>query len=89
MLYFSRRRSVCLNLPMPPPGFDALTVEEQIDYVQSLWDHIAAHPDQVPVPDWHKEILAERLAAYRTNPSEGKTWEEFEEKIRKLTRQIK
>jgi len=32
------------SIPMPPPGFDALTVEEQIDYVQSLWDHIAAHP---------------------------------------------
>jgi len=35
-------------LPMPPPGFDALTVEEQIGYVQSLWDYIAAHPAQVP-----------------------------------------
>jgi len=76
------------NLPMPPPGFDALTVEEQIDYVQSLWDHIAAHPEQIPVPDWHKEVLAERLAAYQANPSEGKTWEEVEQEIReKLKRQ--
>ena len=73
---------------MPPPGFDALTVEEQIDYVQSLWDHIAAHPEQIPVPDWHKEVLAERLAAYRANPREGKTWEEVEKGIReKLKRQ--
>jgi len=70
------------SLPMPPPGFDTLTVEEQIDYVQSLWDRIAAHPEQVPVPDWHKEVLTERLAAYRANPSEGKTWEEVEEEIR-------
>ena len=70
------------NLQMPPPGFDALTVEEQIDYVQSLWDHIAAHPEQVPVPDWHRQVLAERLAAYRANPSEGKPWEEVEEEIR-------
>lgn len=66
------------SLPMPPPGFDALTVEEQIDYVQSLWDHIAAHPEQVPVPDWHRQVIAERLASYHANPSEGKTWEEFE-----------
>lgn len=50
------------TLPLPPPGFDALSVEEQIDYVQSLWDHIAARPEEVPVPDWHREILAERLA---------------------------
>ena len=33
---------------IPPPGFDALSIEEQIDYVQSLWQRIAATPDQVP-----------------------------------------
>ena len=68
-------------LTVPPPGFDALSVEEQIDYVQSLWDHIAARPEEVPVPDWHREILAERLAAYHATRGEGKTWEEFEEDL--------
>lgn len=52
------------TLPLPPPGFDALSVEEQIDYVQSLWDHIAARPEAIPVYDWQREIVAERLAAY-------------------------
>jgi putative addiction module component (TIGR02574 family) len=52
------------TLPIPPPGFDTLTVEEQIASVQSLWDHIAARPEAIPVPDWHREVLAERLAAY-------------------------
>lgn len=73
------------TLPLPPPGFDTLSVEEQIEYVQSLWDRIAARPEAIPVPDWHREILAERLAAYDANPDEGKTWEEFEEE---LTREI-
>lgn len=36
------------QLPLPPPGFEALTVEEQIDYVESLWNHIAARPKYVP-----------------------------------------
>ena len=69
------------TLPLPPLGFDSLSIEEQIDYVQSLWDHIAARPEQVPVPDWHKEILAERLASYRANPDEGRPWEEFEQEL--------
>jgi putative addiction module component (TIGR02574 family) len=69
------------TLPIPPPGFDTLTVEEQIDYVQSLWDLIAARPEAIPVPDWHRELIAERLAAYDANPDEGKTWEEFEEEL--------
>jgi putative addiction module component (TIGR02574 family) len=76
------------SLPMPPPGFDALTVEEQIDYVQSLWDYIAANPEQVPVPDWHRQVLAERLASCQANPNEGKPWEEFDEDVlKKLRRQ--
>ena len=68
-------------LPLPPPGFDALSVDEQIDYVQSLWDRIAARPEDIPVPDWHREILAERLAAHQRNNDRGKDWEEFEAEL--------
>jgi putative addiction module component (TIGR02574 family) len=68
-------------LPLPPPGFDALSVDEQIDYVQSLWDHIAARPEDVPVPDWHREVLAERLAANETRKDQGQDWENFEKDL--------
>ena len=68
--------------PLPPPGFDALSIEEQIDYVQSLWDHIAVRPEDVPVPDWHREILAERLAAHRADGGKGSEWDEFEKDLR-------
>ena len=75
--------------PLPPPGFDALSIEEQIDYVHSLWDHIAARPEEVLVPDWHREILAERLAAHRADEGKGREWEEFERDLRAdLTRPI-
>lgn len=69
------------TLPVPPPGFEALSLEEQIDYVQSLWDHIAARPDEVPVPDWHRQVLAERLASYDTSAVAGKTWEELDQEL--------
>lgn len=68
-------------LRLPPPGFEALSVDEQIDYVQSLWDHIAARPEDVPVPDWHREILAERLAAHHADKDQGQEWEEFEQEL--------
>ena len=64
------------TMPIPPPGFDELSAEDKIDYVQSLWDRIAASPKELPVPEWHKQIISERLAAYRANPSEGRTWEQ-------------
>ena len=71
--------------PIPPPGFDDLSVEEKLDYVQSLWDRIAAKPDAIPVPGWHRQVLNERLAAYEASPHEGRQWEEVrEELLRKL-----
>ena len=68
-------------LPIPPPGFDALSIDDKIDYVQSLWDRIAARPEDVPVPDWHREVIYERLAAHRANAEQGKEWEEVEREI--------
>ncbi len=46
------------RVSIPPRGFDDLSVEEQIDYVQDLWDWIAARPE-VPVPDWQKALIDE------------------------------
>ena len=63
-------------LPLPPPGFDELAVEEQIDYVQSLWDRIAANVDQVPLQEWQRALLEERLAAHRQSPGEARPWRE-------------
>jgi putative addiction module component (TIGR02574 family) len=70
------------RVPLPPPGFDDLPVEEQIDYVQSLWERIAAKPEEAPVPEWHREVLEERLAARETNPEPATPWVEVREKIR-------
>ncbi|UBF25980.1 addiction module protein [Kovacikia minuta CCNUW1] len=47
----------------PPPGFEQLTKTQQIDYVQRLWDLIVTTPDELPVPEWHLEIIEERSAS--------------------------
>ena len=66
----------------PPHDFDELPVETQIDYVQSLWDRIAAKPGQVPVPAWHRQEIEERLAAHQANPEPVRPWEEVRDEIR-------
>lgn len=71
------------TLPLPPPGFDELNIDEQIEYVQALWDRIAAKEDRVPVPDWHREILDERLADLESNPNAGRSWEEVRSNLLK------
>jgi len=54
-------------LPTPPPEFDKLPV--------------AASPEQVPVPEWHKRVIRERLEAYQENPTAGRLWEDVRKDI--------
>jgi putative addiction module component (TIGR02574 family) len=70
------------QLPLPPPGFDDLTPDDQIEYVQSLWDRIAAKPEQVPVPEWHREVIRQRMADHEGSPAEGRPWDNVREEIR-------
>jgi putative addiction module component (TIGR02574 family) len=70
-------------VPLPPPGFDELSVDEKIDYLQSLWDRIAATPETVPVPEWHREILAQRLTDLEPNPDAGDDWDVVPERLRR------
>jgi putative addiction module component (TIGR02574 family) len=71
------------SVPLPPPGFDDLSVDEKIDYVQSLWERITASPDTIPVPHWHRGILDERLKDDQDAPEAGDTWEVVQERLRK------
>ncbi|PSB18695.1 hypothetical protein C7B65_14325 [Phormidesmis priestleyi ULC007] len=47
----------------PPPGFEQLTEIQQIDYVQQLWNLIVTADDELPIPQWHLEIVNERVAS--------------------------
>ena len=69
------------TIPNPPPGFDDLSIDERVDYIQSLWDRVAAKPEDIPVPDFHRQVLDERLARYRANPEGGRPWGEVREEI--------
>jgi putative addiction module component (TIGR02574 family) len=70
-------------VPLPPPGFDDLSVDEKIDYVQGLWDRITTGPEKIPVPDWHHEIVHERQKDLEANPGAGDSWSVVQKRLRK------
>lgn len=39
-----------------------LPVEDRLRLVEDVWDSIAAQPDAVPMPEWHRKELDRRLA---------------------------
>lgn len=68
----------------PPPGFENLSPEEKLEYVQALWDRVSEHPEDVPMPDWHREVVVQRLAAHRRGDTISRPWSEVREDL--LTR---
>ena len=66
---------------IPPPGFEDLNAEEKVQYLQDLWYYVAADSSKVPVPDWHRGILDERLAEYHAAPDEGKSWPQVRDEL--------
>ena len=43
----------------------SLTPEEKLNAMDILWRDLSANPAQLPSPDWHRDVLAHRIA----NPS--------------------
>jgi hypothetical protein len=73
-----------MSIPVsPPPGFEQLSQNEKIDYIQDLWDLTLDSPDLIQSPDWHLEIVRERLASFEVR--ELRTWDSVKAK---LARQI-
>lgn len=66
---------------LPPAGFDELSPDEKLEYIQALWDRFAEHPEEVPVPDWHRQVIAERLSAYRRGEMTARPWSEVREEL--------
>jgi putative addiction module component (TIGR02574 family) len=61
--------------------FDALPLEEQLDVVQTLWERIARRPDLLPTPEWHLQIVRDRLAAHVNGSEESVDWDEFRKEL--------
>ena len=64
-----------------PPGFDELPVEEQLEFLSSLWDRIAAVPARVPVPSWHLTLIDQRRDDLEANPDDAASWDEVREEL--------
>ena len=47
----------------------ALTPQEKLDAMNILWRDLSANPAYVPSPDWHGDVLADRIKNPSNEPS--------------------
>lgn len=59
-----------------------LSVRERVRLVQDIWDSIQPTAEELPLTDEEKEIIDERLAEHRRDPSGAVPWEEARQRLR-------
>jgi putative addiction module component (TIGR02574 family) len=60
-----------------------LPADQKLEIVQEILNSITEKVDDLVVPEWHVQLLEERMETYKANPQGGKTWAEVKENILK------
>jgi hypothetical protein len=64
------------------PPIEEMTQQQRVDLMEELWKAMSLHPEGIPSPDWHLEVLEERERALANGEDEFIDWEEAKEYIR-------
>jgi putative addiction module component (TIGR02574 family) len=62
-----------------PPDLARLTANEKIELIDLLWKSIPE--EEMPLPEYHRRLIAERIAEFEADPDEGQTWEEVKAEL--------
>ena len=58
-----------------------MTLEEKLRTMEALWDDLCRREADVPVPQWHKDILDERRRLIEQGKARFIDWETAKKKI--------
>jgi putative addiction module component (TIGR02574 family) len=67
----------------PISELQKLPLHERLQLVEDLWDSIALETDELAVPQWQKDELDRRAAAFAADPESGIPWETAKDLIRR------
>jgi putative addiction module component (TIGR02574 family) len=56
---------------------DNLSLSEKLILVEDIWDSIARNNAELPLPEWHRDILEERKRKIKTGKAEFISLEEL------------
>ncbi|MHB8899192.1 MAG: addiction module protein [Thermoguttaceae bacterium] len=63
-------------------AIETLSISEKLLLMERLWEDLSRRPSDVPAPDWHGDVLAERQAAVREGRTSFVEWEAAKERLR-------
>jgi hypothetical protein len=62
---------------------DSMTTTEKLHLMESIWDSLRKVPD-LPAPEWHREVLAERTRQLESGDVEFSDWDDVKKRLNEL-----
>jgi hypothetical protein len=69
--------STASDLPL-----ENLSLAEKLLLMERLWGELSRRPSDIPSPDWHGDILAERAQAVQEGRTAFQDWEAAKQRLR-------
>jgi len=63
-------------------AIESMTLTEKLALMERLWIDLSRRPEDIPSPEWHGEVLAERIAAVREGRTEFVDWDAAKKRLR-------
>ena len=61
---------------------ERMSVTERLQAMDQLWDSLARDGDEIPSPDWHQDVLADRKARAQQGEAKFLTLAQLRSRIR-------
>ena len=61
---------------------NSLSHDEKLLAMELLWRDLSRRPADVPSPEWHGELLAQRMAAVREGKAQFIDWADAKKRLR-------
>jgi hypothetical protein len=66
---------------MPTLPLEEMTVIEKLQVMEELWSDLCCNQDQIPVPQWHKDILDRREELVKQGKATFVDWDTAKKRI--------
>ena len=61
---------------------DKMTTTEKLVVINQIWDDLLRNPDDIPSPEWHKEVLSARAERIKKGEAHFKDFESVKSELR-------
>ena len=65
---------------------ERMSIAERLDVIEEIWQSLYHNADQVPSPDWHGEVLADRKARAERGEAKFLTLDQLRSRFRNSSR---